>query len=126
MFVLGRLCLLRRCLALLLSGVVFHFTRVMAVPGNFCSGSKPVVHKPRPNLKLLLQTAACLIEKVDKVVVVLCWDVIIHGNLQLGGNRGDVPELWGEVGQQGKGYGRDYLCSLQHFGEGVKSCLVIS
>ena len=119
--------MLRKCLVLLLSVVVFGFIRVGAVPGNSCSGSVPLmIHKTRPNPKLLLQTAACLVAAVDKVVIVFCWDVAVHGNLQLGGDRREAPALRGEVGQEGKGCRRDYLHSLQHFEEGVKSCFVVS
>lgn len=86
----------------------------------------PRIHKPRPNLTLLLQTAACLIAAVDKVVIVFCWDVAVRGNLQLGGDRREAPALRGEVGQEGKDYRRHYPPSLQRFGEGVKSCFVMS
>lgn len=49
----------RKCFVLLLSAVVVGFIPVRVVPGNACSGSVPLIHKPSPNAELLLQTAAC-------------------------------------------------------------------
>lgn len=83
MFVLGRLYTLRKCLVLLLSVVVFGFIHIRAVPGNSRSGSVPLIQKSRPNPKLPCQSTACLIAAVDKVIIVFCRDVSVHGNLQL-------------------------------------------